>query len=89
MRKTIQRNDIMKNTMKVAKRITITILVCIPFLIVFAYLTRNAITANWLQILCFTCILGIAVFIEEIVVRKNERRKAALEEIEGKKDVFK
>ena len=88
MRKTIQ-NDIMKNTIKVAKRISITILICIPFLIVFAYLTRNIITTSWLQIICFIVVMGVAVLIEEIVVRKNEARKAAKEMLEGKKDVFK
>lgn len=89
MRKTIQNNEVMQNAMKVAKRITITILVCIPFIIVFAYLTRNVITANWLQILCFTLIFGVAVLIEEVVVRKREARKQAKEMLEGKKDVFK
>ena len=90
MRRTIQnQNEIMKNTIKVAKRIAITILVCIPFLIVFAYLTRNVITSNVLQVLSFIAIMGVAVLVEEIVVRKREKRKAALEEIEGKKDVFK
>ena len=88
MRNTIQ-NDIMKNTMKVAKRITITILICIPFLILFAYLTRNVITQNWLQILCFVIIMGVTVLIEEIVARKREARKQAKEMLEGKKDVYK
>ena len=89
MRKTIQnQNDVMKNTIKVAKRITITILICIPFLIVFGYLTRNVISSSGLQILCFTLIMGLAVLVEEIIVRKREKRKAILEEIEGKKDVF-
>lgn len=88
MRNTIQ-NDIMKNTMKVAKRITITILICLPFLVVFAYLTRKVITQNWLQILCFVIIMGVTVLIEEIVARKREARKQAKEMLEGKKDVFK
>ena len=89
MRNSINRNEVMKNAMKVAKRITITILICIPFLIVFAYLTRNVITSDALQIVCFIVVMAVAVLVEEIIVRKNEKRKAALQEIEGKKDVFK
>ena len=75
MRRTIQnQNEIMKNTMKVAKRIAITILVCIPCLIVFAYLTRKIITSNVLQVLSFIAIMGVAVLVEEIIVRKREKR---------------
>ena len=89
MRNSINRNEVMKNAMKGAKRITITNLICIPFLIVFAYLTRNVITSDALQIVCFIVVMAVAVLVEEIIVRKNEKRKAALQEIEGKKDVFK
>ena len=88
MRK-VQQNEIMQNAMKVAKRDTITILVCIPFLVVFAYLTRNIITSNILQIICFILIMGVAVLIVEIVARKREARNKAKEMLEGKKDVFK
>ena len=84
-----QQNEIMQNAMKVAKRISITILICIPFLVVFAYLTRNVITSNVLQILCFILIMGVVVLIEEIVVRKREKKKKAKEILEGTKDVFK
>ena len=84
-----QQNEIMQNAMKVAKRISITILICIPFLVVFTYLTRNVITSNVLQILCFILIMGVVVLIEEIVVRKREKKKKAKEILEGTKDVFK
>ena len=33
--------------------------------------------------------MGVAVLIEEIVVRKREKKKQAKEMLEGKKDVFK
>ena len=71
------RNEMYENGMKVAKRIAITMLCCVPFLIIFAYLTRNVITSNGLQILCFVLIMGVVVLIEELV------------EVEDKKDVFK
>lgn len=82
-------NDITQNFLKVAKRIAITVVACIPFLIVFAYLTRKIITNNVLQILIFIAVFGVAVLIEEIIVRKKEKRKKALSEIEIKRDVFK
>ena len=84
-----QQNEIMQNAMKVAKRIAITILACVPFLILFAYFTRNIITSDVLQIVCFILIMGVVVLIEEIVARKKEKRKKAKELLEGKKDVFK
>ena len=79
--------EAVKNIMKVAKRIAITILCCVPVIVIFGYLTRNVITSDALQILCFTLIMGIAVAVVEIVARKKEKRKA--EEIETKRDVFK
>ena len=90
MRRTIQnQSDVMKKAMKVAKRITVTILVCVPFMILFAYLTRNVIKADWLQIICFMLIMGVAVLLEEIIARKREKRQESIEMLEGKKDVFK
>ena len=85
--RSFNRDESFKNMMKVAKRIAITVLCCVPVIIIFGYLTRNVITANWLQILCFTSIMGVAVLIEEIVVRSKEKQKA--EEVETKRDVFK
>ncbi|MBR6778768.1 MAG: hypothetical protein IKM43_01260 [Clostridia bacterium] len=82
-------NDVIQSATKVAKRVAITILVCIPFLIVFAYLMRNIITSNGLQILCFMLFMAVAVLIEEIVARKKEKRKKAQEILSPKKDVFK
>ena len=79
------KNEIMQNATKVAKRIAITIVWCIPFMVVFAYLTRNVIKTNILQILCFVAIMAVAVTVEEIIARKKE--KVQKEEIENK-DVF-
>ena len=79
------KNEIMQNATKVAKRIAITIVWCIPFMVVFAYLTRNVIKTNILQILCFVAIMAAAVTVEEIIARKKE--KVQKEEIENK-DVF-
>ena len=80
------RNEMYENGMKVAKRIVITMLCCVPFLIIFAYLTRNVITSNGLQILCFVLIMGVVVLIEELIARRKKKNKV---EVEDKKDVFK
>ena len=87
MKRVNSRDEAYKNAIKVAKRIAITMLCCIPFMIVFAYLTRKVITTNWLQILCFMLIMGIAVAVVEVVARAKEKQRA--EEIETKRDVFK
>ena len=46
---------------KVAKRIAITMLCCVPVLIAFAYLTRKVITSSALQIVCFVLIMGVVI----------------------------
>ena len=84
-----QQDEMFKNAKKVAKRIAITMLCCLPVLFLFSYFTRNIITQDWLEILCFMLIMGVAVAVEEVIVRKRERRKAELEILETKKDVFK
>lgn len=79
----------MQNAIKVAKRIAITVVVCIPFLLAFAYLTRNVITSNGLQIFCFFIILAVVVLIEELITRAVIKRKKSKPEIEqDKTDVF-
>ena len=87
MKQQPNQQEFMNNAMKVAKRIAITILVCIPFLVIFAYLTRNYITSDVAQVLIFMGVMGVAVLLEEIIVRKREKEKKETE-IE-KKDVFK
>ena len=84
-----QQNEVYKSAMKVAKRIAVTILCCMPVLLVFGYLTRNIITSDALQVVCFVIIMGIAVAIVEVVARNREQRKQAMEQFETKKDVFK
>ena len=79
-------NELVEHAFKVAKRIGITLLCCIPFLIAFAYLTRKVITSNALQILCFVGIMAVAVLVEEIVARKREKSK---KDNSQNKDVFK
>lgn len=81
------RDEVYDNAMKVAKRIAITMLCCVPFLLVFAYLMRNVITSSGLQIFIFVLIMGIVVLIEELIVRRKKRRESKVEE--DKKDVFK
>ena len=81
------RDTAYKNAIKVAKRVAITILCSLPVVFVFAYLTRNVIKSNLVQILCFMAIMGLAVLIVEIVARKKEKIK--IEEINTKHDVFK
>ncbi len=87
MKKTNSRDEAYKNIIKVAKRIAITVLCCIPVLIIFGYLTRNVITQDWLQVICFMLILGVAVLVEEVVSRRKEKRTEVLKDIQ--KDVFK
>ena len=87
MKKFNNRDEIYRNIMKVGKRVALTILCCVPIMIVFGYLTRNIITSNALQIVCFMLIMGIAVAIVEVVARAKEKAKA--EEVETKRDVFK
>lgn len=82
-------NETVQNAMKVAKRIAITMLCCLPFMLVFAYLLRNVLNKDIYQILFFMAFLAIVVVIEEIVSRKAEKRKKLKQEIEPTKDVFK
>ena len=81
------RDENLKDKIKVAKRIALTILCCIPVMGLFAYFTRNVIKSDALQITCFVIIMGIAVAIVEVLARAKEKAKS--EEIETKKDVFK
>ncbi len=85
----INTNNRFKNIMKVGKRVAITILICVPIMIAFGYLTRNVITANWAQILCFMLIMAVAVTIEELISRAREKKKAEQVEVETKRDVYK
>ena len=87
MRKINSRDEAYKNIMKVAKRIAITILCCVPVMIIFGYLTRKVITSNALQIACFMLIMGIAVAVVEVIARAKEKKQK--EVIETKRDVFK
>ncbi len=81
------RNEAYDNAMKIAKRIAITMLCCVPFLIVFAYLFRNAIHSNGLQIFLFVLIMGVVVLIEELIYRRKAKSKTEIDD--DKKDVFK
>ena len=87
MRKVNDRNEAYKNIMKVAKRIAITVLCCVPVMIIFGYLTRNVIKSNALQIVCFMLIMSVAVAVVEVIARAKEKKQK--EEIETKRDVFK
>ena len=89
MRPINQQNETFKNAMKVAKRIAITMLCCLPVLLIFGYLTRNIITSDVIQIICFVIIMGTAVVIVELVARTKEKKKAERAQFETKKDVFK
>jgi len=86
MRNHIQ-DDAVKNFVKVAKRIAITILCCVPVMIVFGYLTRNVITSNFAQSAIFFVFMAVVVAVVEIVARKKEKAKE--QDLETKKDVFK
>ena len=86
MRSFNNRDEAFKNVIKVAKRIAITILCCVPVMIIFSYLTRKIITNDVIQIICFMLIMSVAVAVVEVVARAKEKQKA--EEVETKKDVF-
>ena len=77
-----------KKILKVGKRVAITILCCLPFIILFAYLMRDKLTSNFWQIFIFVCFMAIVVFVEEIIARAREKKKQA-EVLDTKKDVFK
>lgn len=83
------RNELYKNFMKVAKRVAITILCCIPVCVLFAYFARTVITSNVLQCVCFIAIMGAAVLVVEIVSRAKEKKKQEEAKHSTKKDVFK
>ena len=87
MKKVNSRDDAYKRAFKVAKRIAITMVCCVPIMIIFGYLTRKVITSDVIQVLCFMAIMGVAVAVEEFVVRRKEKKQK--EEIETKRDVFK
>ena len=70
------RDESFKNMVKVAKRIAITILCCVPVLGVFSYFTRNIIKSDALQITCFVIIMGIAVAVVEVIARAKEKAKS-------------
>ncbi len=75
------------DAMKTAKRIAITMLCCLPVLIIFAFLMRNIITNNAIQILCFVLIMGVVVLVEELIYRKAKKKKEKIQK--ENKDVFK
>ncbi len=82
-------NDVYQRALKVAKRITITILCCVPVLMIFAYLMRHIITSDAVQIICFMLIMGVTVLVEEIIARRVIAKREADKLLNNKKDVFK
>ncbi len=83
------RNETYQKVMKTAKRIALEILISLPICIVFAYLTRNLITSDVLQIVCFMVIMAVAVLIGELAYKRKQQKKQAQEILNPKKDVFK
>lgn len=81
------RQQAYRDAMKTAKRIVITVLCCLPVIIVFAYLTRNIIKSDALLIFIFVAFMAVVVLIEEIIYRKNKKKKEQIEK--DTKDVFK
>ena len=88
MNRNVENTDMFRRAKKLVKRISITILCCIPIIIVFAYLTRNVITSEAAQIACFIAIMGAAVGIVEPIARAKEKKKKEQLKVESKKDVF-
>lgn len=80
-------NEIYQNLLKRTKRIALTIVCCIPVLIIFAYLTRYYINSRALKIICFMIIMAVAVAIVEVISSKRQKKQEAKKLFE--KDVFK
>lgn len=89
MKRQTEQQDTFNKIMKVGKRIAITILCCVPVLVLFGYYTQNIIKDSWLQIICFMAIMGVAVLIVELIARKREKKKQAQNLLNDKKDVWK
>ena len=89
MNRNVENTDMFKRAKKLVKRVAITILCCIPFILIFAYLTRNVITSDAAQIVCFIAIMGAAVAVVEPIARAREKKKAEQAKVEPKRDVFK
>ncbi len=85
MRKTQQ--DAYREVFKNAKRIALTVLCCLPVLIVFGYLTREIITNSAIQILIFVLFMGVVVLVEELVHWRIKKKKQTI--LTEEKDVFK
>ena len=83
------RNETYKNMMKVAKRIALEILISLPICIIFAYLTRNVITHDALQIVCFMVIMAVAVLVGELINKRKQQKKQAEDLLNPKKDIYK
>lgn len=82
-------NTDVHNFIRVAKRISITVVCCIPFLLVFSYLMRNKITASWANILIYLAVFLVVVGLEELVVRRKEKLQAERKKSGEQRDVFK
>ena len=74
MNRNVENTDMFRRAKKLVKRISITILCCIPFILIFAYLTRNVITSDAAQIVCFIAIMGGALRLLS-QLQEQERRK--------------
>lgn len=85
MRNNINNNPMYQRIMKRAKRIVITVLCCLPILILFGYFTRNIITSQVAQIAIYVVIMLVAVLIEELIFKRKEENKTEIEDV----DVFK
>ena len=83
-----QNNDMYQNAMKVAKRIAITIICCVPVMIAFGYLTHKHIKGAW-QIICFMLIMTVAVVIVELIAKRQAQKREAKKILYQDKDVFK
>ena len=81
----MQNDELVQRIIKRGKRIAITMLCCLPALIIFGYLTRNIITSNAAQVAIYVAVMGIAVLIVELVMKKKQDNKPEIEDV----DVFK
>ena len=88
MNRNVENTDMFRRAKKLTKRIAITILCCIPVMLIFAYLTRNVITNDAAQVVCFIAIMGAAIGVVEPIARAKEKKKKEQLKEEPKSDVF-
>lgn len=83
------RSETFNRMLKTAKRIAIEILISLPVCVEFGYLTKDVITKDFLQILCYIGFMLVAVVVGELIYRYKQKKKLAQQIENPKRDVYK